>query len=229
MTIALLAQAKGNGNGTYSTGALDSTGASLLVVVFTDNGTQPAISDSKGNTWFVAKRQSVGRGETIAYAWGSGLVVGTGHTFTFTLAAQFGSGQAWAFSGVETASDPLDQTNGGGNAFTTTQATGSVTPTADGELLISGLGFDNQAALPTVNGGFSTPYGDIGSGGAYLGSASAYLIQSTAAAANPTWTIVTNNQTNAPIATFKATSTPPPPAAPPVSRGRPIRSPLRLG
>jgi hypothetical protein len=215
VAIAFVAQAKANGNGTYSTSDIDTTGATLLVVCYSDDGSPtPTLSDSKGNTWTQARRYApFGPAITIEYAWNP--TVGTGHTITLTGAGQAGSAQFWAFSGVDTGADPLDQSNNNHAFGSTTVTPGSVTPGSDGQLVVAADNYDAMASVPTVNGGFTTPaYGDVGSGGTYMGSASSYLIQTTAAAANPTFTTPSTNNQYAAIATFGPA---PPPAAVSVS------------
>lgn len=220
MVYALVGQVKGNGNDNYTTGSMDTTGADLLVACFADaGGAVPTITDSKGNTWVLGRRAvPIDWGSSIYYAWGTGLVVGTGHTFTFTKTDQFGSAQVFAFSGGQIATDPLDQTNQNHALTSTTMQPGSVTPTTDGQLVIAHDTWDNEASMATVDSGFVTPsYGDIGTGGVYLGSGSSYLIQTNAAAVNPTFTLPSTSHQYGVIVTFKAM--PPPPAAPTITDG----------
>jgi hypothetical protein len=131
--------------------------------------------------------------------------VGTGHTFTNSGAFNYSSICAAAFSGVKTTS-PFDQQNGAG-ASSTTLATGSVTPSENNELVVTHLSFSG-AGLPTsINGGFTeTNDVEFGSGNNY-GSTMAYLVQTTATAANPTWTRTNSSPMSARIATFKASAT----------------------
>jgi hypothetical protein len=111
----------------------------------------------------------------------------------------------WAFSGVDTTADPLDQSNSNHALGSTTVQPGSVTPGSDGQLVIAHETFDSSASMPTVNSSFTTPaYGDLGTGGVYLGSGSSYLIQTTAAAVNPTFTKPASGNLYATIATFEA-------------------------
>lgn len=229
MAFALVAQQKANGNGTYSTASIDTTGATLLVVCYSDDGDAPTLSDNKTNTWTLARRVNpFGPAFNIRYAWNP--TVGTGHTITQTGAGQAGCSQFYAFSGADTTADPLDQSNTNFQVGSTTVTPGSVTPTVDDELVIAGLNFDVMASMPTANGGFVTPlYGDIGSAGTYMGSGSTYLIQTTAAAANPTFTTPSSNNLYAAIATFKAGTGGGggPTATPTIIRA--TRSGLRLG
>lgn len=91
--------------------------------------------------------------------------------------------QSW--SGTET-STVLDGSILGAAAIASTIQPGSVTPSADGYLIISGLAVSSQpTAAMTVDSGF-TIADQRYAGGAEYGAA-AYLIQGTAAAINPTW------------------------------------------
>lgn len=217
MAFALVAEVKAIGNDTFSTSAIDTTGADLLVATFADTfaeGSPPTLSDSEGNTWVAAVNHSpFGNASRIHYAWNA--TVGASHTFTLTGTDMFGSLQVRAYSGSDTSADPFDQTNENLAFGSTTVTTGSVTPTTDGQLLVAACTYDVQASLPTIDGGFDSPtYGDLGSGGSYLGSSNSYLIQTTAAAANPTFTGPSGSNKYATIATFKVNAGTPGTATP---------------
>lgn len=215
MPFALVAQAKGFGNDTYSTGSIDTSPADLLVLTFADvfdDASPPTPSDTYGNTWLEARDQSpFGQASRIFYA--ENPTVGTGHTATLTGTDQFGSGQLSAFSGAATSS-VLDQTNENLSFGSASVQPGSVTPGEDGELIVVHFTFDvGTGGMPTADSGFVSPmYGDVGIGGTYLGSGVSYLIQTAAGAVNPTLTRVSGSSNNyATIATFKADAGPPPP------------------
>lgn len=210
MAIALVGSVKGNGNDNYTTGSMDTTGATLLVATFGDAlASAPTITDTYTNTWVQARRyRPFSVASSIYYAWNP--TVGTGHSFTFTGTDQFGSAQVRAYSGAQTSSNPLDQSNNNHALSSLTVQPGSVTPTTDGQLVVVHDQFDVLASMPTINGGFDSPtYGDIGQGAVYLGSGTSYLIQTTATAANPTFTAPSTQHQYATIATFKADAGPP--------------------
>jgi len=127
--------------------------------------------------------------------------VGTGHSVTVNGSSASIHMMAWAGA---TAS-PLDQTSGAFAAGTSSQP-GSVTPTQAHELLVSCLtnAGDTSNSSRSINGGF-TISGQVGDNpAAYSNSvAGAYLLQTTATAANPTWSFPQYNAANAVIATFK--------------------------
>lgn len=191
-----------------TTSGVDTTGANLLVVVCSDSVFAAArgISDSKGNTWnsLTARLGSAIR-VRIHYAWNA--TVGTGHTFSTT-----GAGLAYpaiailAFAGVRTASTPFDQENGAAPGTTgTSQQTGSVTPIENNEVLVAGVSFD-PGSTETINGGFTISNQVNVVASANEGVGAAYLIQTTLAAANPTWSGSSVERATA-IATFRAAAT----------------------
>lgn len=207
MAFALVSNIKGQANDTFSTSAIDTSGANLLVMVVHSDHATITPSDSKTNTWLQAVQEATFKIGTIYYAWSA--TVGTAHTFTLTGTDHFGTIQVYAFSGAQTSGDPLDQTNHGINFGGTTVQPGSVTPTSDGQLIVTGDNHDT-ANVETINSAFTSPagagtgYGDVQSLGVALGGHSAYLIQGTAAAVNPTWTNVSGSNHYCTIATFKA-------------------------
>jgi hypothetical protein len=83
---------------------------------------------------------------------------------------------------------------------------GAVIPTQGDELLVSCLtnAGDTSSSSRSIDGGF-TIAGQIGENpDTYSSSvAGAYLLQTTAAAAHPTWSSNVNNAANVVIATFK--------------------------
>lgn len=183
--IALVTSGSIAGSATGGTSsALNTTGATLLVIVDAcQNGSTP--SDSKSNTWHLAIDASP-TGEFSAvdvwYAWNP--AVGTGHTFTNT--PNYSESQIMAFSGVQTSSDPLDSPT---SSSTTTGTPGSVTPTNNGSLLITGVKSDNPGDIYTIGSSFTISGQTAFSTGVNFGGAAAYLVQTTAAASNPTWNV----------------------------------------
>jgi hypothetical protein len=186
--------------------AIDTTGANLIVVsVGFYNGTSPTptLTDSKSNTWSGLTAR-VGGSITNRLFYCFGGTVGSGHTFTLSDASIFPGMCVAAFSG--SVSSPIDQENGAGSASGSTQAPGSVTPSENNELIIAGLGHDdNSAGAVSINGGFTAITSAWLTGNAE-GCGLAYLIQTTATAANPTWDVTNSAAAGiaASIATFKA-------------------------
>lgn len=199
MTVALVAHRSDgspDGNG-FTSAAIDTTGANFLVVGVGQTATNGVLTDSKGNTWVELVSPAVsGLTGTLWYA--ENAIVGTGHTFSISGSGNFPSMEIAAFSGVATSSS-LDQQNG--NAGTGNPiATGSVTPTTNDQLVVTAVG--GFCSSLSIDGGFTISDSVDIAGGAHYGSGLAYLIQTTAAAANPSWTGVGGAGTK--IATFKA-------------------------
>lgn len=183
MAYALLnhVQTTGSTSGGTSS-AIDTSGADLLVINgVCNNGTGPTISDNKGNTYILAVNS---QSNFIWYCRGG--VVGAGHTFTIAGASTFSIAQVTAWSGSLALSvlGPTNQAfNGGAGA---TFQGGSVTPAATGSLVIAGLQ-SQPTGLVTIDSGFTITDQTTIVGGSHFGGGQAYLIQSPAAAVNPTW------------------------------------------
>lgn len=179
---------------TFTTGALNTTGANFVVVVLASfqSATEPTLSDSKSNGAGAAlTAQEVAASARGRLRYYTNPSVGSSHTWTATGASTFPGICAAAFSGVDTSS-PFDVENGANFSAAGTWQPGSITPSADNYLLITGTGF--AASAPTlVNSSFtytatSTLDYIANTGGANFGAALSYQIQTTATARNPTWT-----------------------------------------
>lgn len=198
MAVSLVANVAipGAPNGGTSS-SIDTTGATLLVIHVADaDAVATTVSDSKGNTWtpLAARQNSV---ESQLYYCAS-PTVGSGHTFTTSASSAFPAGQVLAFSGVD--ASPFDVQNGNTTTDSTIQ-TGSVTPAEDGSLIVAGVGHV-RGVSPTIGSGFAVTDSNALYGGTYYGAGAAYLVQTTAAAINPTWTLDSSGVLAATIAVF---------------------------
>lgn len=202
MAISLVAHTLTQSGSTTS--AINTTGATLLVMCigyYGGSGGSVAPTDSKSNTWVHLSDQGVaaipGAG-TVYYV--INPIVGTSHTFTDT------SSQAtiavMAFSGIDTTS-PFDQTNGNFTAGVTCQP-GSITPTANGELIVLGGGYTPGTNF-SIDSGFTAVDFAAAIFGVNQGGFSGYFVQTTAGAINPTVTSTdSNNGISVIIASFKS-------------------------
>lgn len=187
---------------------VDTTGADLIVVQVIwslGGGTaiEPTLSDNKSNTWTPLTVQQVANGVCGRILYCQAPTVGSGHTFTLggspiAVPALYMA----AFSG-STAS-PADQQNG---THTTSSITsvqpGSITPSQDNCLVVTGLGMAGTSG-PAVDSGFTITDSAALAGGVNYGAGLAYLVQGSAAAINPTWSWTgASTQTIATIASFK--------------------------
>lgn len=182
MAIALVSNISRHGTGT--TGSIDTSGASLLTaaVGWTTTSGAFVLTDSKSNVWMPF-------GGTTATFTSSHLTfyvcfqptVGSGHTFTIGGAS---SVCVAAFSGTATA---FSFDNGRANdANSTSVQAGSITPSVNNCLVIAAIAYRDTTAL-SINGGFTITNQEAFISGSAVGSGLAYLVQTTATAANPTW------------------------------------------
>ena len=209
MGWSLVAAGKAVAASAPTTAALNTTGANLIVCVVEQyNGaTKGTVTDSKGNTW----TQLTGAGTSIAYVdiwYCASPTVGTSHTFTYSSGSNLFGGifvQAW--SGAATS--PFDQQNALANStsINTVQA-GSITPTVNGELIVAGLCKTDNTTTSSINSGFTVSNEAPWASGVNEGGSDAYLVQTTAAAINPTWTVGGTVSFNlaAAIASFKVST-----------------------
>jgi hypothetical protein len=205
--MALITSGEAAANNSPTTGSLDTTGATLLVAVCTYAGSPTGVTDSKGNTW-TALTAYANSGVTtrIYYVNSNTPTVGTGHTFTLNGTGIAAVINVVAFSG--TASSPFDLENGANSLSASTIQPGSVTPTANDSIIVTGFSGGNTfGGAATINSGFTITDQSPLTGGVNYGSAAAYLIQGTLAAVNPTWTLgSTVSNIASSVAVFKKAS-----------------------
>jgi hypothetical protein len=107
-----------------------------------------------------------------------------------------------AFSGV-IASSPFDVENGTGSSSASSLQPGSIMPSQNNKLVIAAVASGNNGSPFSINGGFTKNEDEPGAGNTF-DVAMAYLIQTSAAAANPTWTASATVDIAAAIASFKS-------------------------
>jgi hypothetical protein len=194
------------GSNPVTTG-IDTTGANLLLIYIADRSASSAgvPSDSKGNSYtgLTARTNTTNARGRWFYATGS-PTVGSGHTATDT--GDFGTITFMAFSGAH-ATAPFDVENGAAaDSSGASINAGSITPNQNDSLVVIGLTEGNTpgGGGPSIDGGFSTPvYTTFAAGSSARGAAISYLIQTSAAAANPTWTVSGVTEYATAIAAFK--------------------------
>jgi hypothetical protein len=193
---------------------MTTTGATLLVAVVSYvNNVTPTLSDSKSNTWTGLTAKTIAGQQTSRIFYVSSPIVGTSHTFTLTGASIIASIVVMAFSGIQTSS-PFDKENGATLAGSgTSLASGSITPSVDGDLIIIAL---STGGNPTTNGQTNVDVlsasifvggAAVTNNGSYYGTEAGFGIQGTAASINSTWTLTgtgINANLVALIASFKA-------------------------
>jgi hypothetical protein len=209
--VTLIAHTGIGGRSPVTTGAINTTGASLLVVTLNGYGTvDPAtatVSDSKGNTWIACTSQTRSPSGSVTntvifYAWAP--TVGASHTVTVNVNDYLGV-TFTAFAGIRTSSNPLGATQNGAlitATAVTTMSAGSVTPSQAGTLVFANLGTGDGTSTFTIGGGFTVIDQVPWVSGTNESNASAYLVQGVASAVNPVWNWSTANVATATIAYF---------------------------
>jgi hypothetical protein len=190
MAIAIL----GHKAATGTTAAMDTTGATLLVAA-NDAGSAGAPTDSASNTWTAIDNITGGSfGGNVALYYVNNPTTSATHTFTSAggLSAVF----VVAASGTNT-SGPLET-----STKSTANQPGSITPATDGSLLVVVLQPGGDA-ITGINSSFVLQDTIAGTGGVTYGGGLATLIQGTAAAVNPTWTVNAGGSGGDIMASFK--------------------------
>lgn len=194
-----------------TTGAIDMSGADLIVVVLGFTGafgtyTTGDVTDNRSNSYIVSAKTTSTDGSTelgcqLAYA--PATSVGSGHTISVANigGSAFLSVCVAGFSG-SLATSPLDAVNGAGGASVSSLQPGSVTPSEANELIITGLGANDMTGLGISPGTVAASISTVG--GTSYGSGLGYHIQTTATAENPTWSWTNAYNCAARVATFKA-------------------------
>lgn len=206
--ITLISHTAVGGAGTsVTTAAINTAAANFLVVFCTlQSGETMTVTSSPSNTWnsLTAKNN----GNTVTQIWyAENASVSSSQTFTCTSLGgpDYPSMEAAAFSNVATMSsfDVENGTNVSASSQTTIQP-GSVTPGSANELVIAALGYATGPSTVSVNSSFSIIDTVDYLTTSNFGSSMAYLVQTTATAENPTWTLGSAQlYMSAVIATFK--------------------------
>lgn len=202
MAIAVLHHLSTAGNSSAATtSAVDTTGANLIVVAigsYVPNGAA-AITDSKSNTWTaLTARASTNARVRLYYTVPSS--VGSGHTFTSTATGAFPFCSVVVMSGAH--ASPFDQESGGNAASGTSSQPGSITPSENNCVLITGLNF-YTGNTATINSSFTRQATNYGVSNNLAGGI-AYKIQTTAGAENPTWSWTGSAENATAMASFKS-------------------------
>lgn len=101
------------------------------------------------------------------------------------------------------AGDPLDTYTSNSNTTGATLATGTITPAADNEVVVSVLSHRVTSTI-TIDSSFSTPVDSPFVNNVHMGVSISYLVQTTATGVNPTWT-KTSGHAAALTASFRST------------------------
>jgi hypothetical protein len=156
------------------------------------------VTDSLGNTWNALTPAGGGPQSVIYYSFtnASGGALATGTDYV-TVTGYYANFSFTAWSGTATTS-VFDSQNGNTASASTIQ-TGSVTPSYAGSLIIAVVGQDSAVAQ-SIDSGF-TVMDNLGPNP--WGEATAYIIETSIVAKNPTWTMNGPSSLSANIAVFK--------------------------
>lgn len=203
--IASQKASSSNGGDSVTTVAVDTTGATVIVLHLADYNavTISAISDSYGNSYTPGPSVNgpVGR-STLFYC--SNPIVGATHTFTATkvTGASFPSIQVVAHDTTSV----FDQSVTHASSSGTSNQVGSITPPEDYCLFVTGICFEQveTESNVTLDSGFARDvYSDFSPGQAFGGSIGYFQHGAAATAKNPLWDYVNNTDSAACMATFK--------------------------
>ena len=166
-----------------ATAAVDTTGATLLVISVSSYGVGavPTVSDAKGNVYTALTSRTQGTARHRLF-YRLAPTVGTGHTFTVTGAGIYAAILAYAFAGVGSYQTESGTTATSGASL----ASGSVTPSTSGALIVTGIAGGVATTDTVAPVGFAVTTKPFVSGTTMHGSA-AWQVQAVAAAINPTW------------------------------------------
>lgn len=152
LTLVAQASAVSVDGSTATSGAVDTTGATFLVVAVSFYNGSASVTDSKGNTWTAIAASQIDStfDSSTQLFYVTNPVVGAGHTFTVT--GLFPTGHMLAFSGLS-ASSPLlshgeTQAHFAAAAYLDTDA---MVPPVSGVLAVSSCGASAAATSPTLH------------------------------------------------------------------------------
>src|SRR5208282_870553 len=183
---------------------LNTTGATLIVCVLSDNG-DGTITDNMNaaGAWTYLTTQNAGGSVQLTIAYLQNPVVGAG--LVFTLNGNFSTSEILAFSNTLTSGVFGAQNGSAGNSPI---QPGSITPLA-GDLVITAIangGSGSHMSGVSINGSFVTPITNLGNNG--VQAACSYVLNAANSPLNPTWTAsVTANNLGAVIASFHSSFT----------------------
>jgi hypothetical protein len=174
------ASASAKGTATATSPAINTTGATLLVMMASDysrDSTTDTHTDSKGNTWIPLTNCVAGLNNVTAW-YTLNPITDPSHTFSVT--GSYTSMAIEAYSGVTSFQSAACKISSGA----TLQA-GPVTTTVP-SLVLTFIDHAMPNPQATVSGGFTIA--DFQPYAGFEGLAAAYQIQTSAGTANPTWT-----------------------------------------
>jgi hypothetical protein len=188
---------------TSTSSAINTTGATVLAIAQSTILGPAAVQDSASNTWTNGNTITSGA-RNVRINWVVLPTTNASHTFSSPSA---NANDVFAVAAFDsTPSSSFDTQGTGGFSAGTTVQPGSVTPGNANNLFLTALGGDAYDTI-SIDSGFSIAdhLGKVAF--VHEGVALGYLIQSSATAQNPTWTVGSNDSVILAIsAVFKANS-----------------------
>lgn len=206
MAFAHLATASGSGSQTgVTTGNIDTTGAKLIVCSGAfysglEPGENPSFTDSASNSWTKLTPRTAGASYTNVLWYVINPTTSSSHNFTLSGANVYASLQGSAFSAGGTVTFEAESAGGTTTADSVLQP-GSITPSGDGRVFVTGLVFNFDNTI-SINSSFTIGAQNDFNTGVAEGGAIAYKIQTTGGAENPTWSWSVNTFAASAMATF---------------------------
>jgi len=181
---------------------LDTTGSDFTVVVLSSlfHEDPSHITDTYNGTFAFAEASShcsaAGPQYCVTIYYCSGCTYGASDAFHCT-GCGYATFTVMTFSGAK-ATSVLDAVGGQTSSSATSLSSGSVTPASNGELIVTGVETGGGGVTYSVDSGFTIS----NQGNGPVPGGSAYLIQGTGAAVNPSWSWSPAAQAGVAIATF---------------------------
>jgi hypothetical protein len=167
------------------TPTFNTTGGNLMVIVATAvsaTGPAPTLSPSACTLNGLIVQEDSSNSERIWYCYG--FTPSASQTVQITGGTYYPALTVYIFGG--TVGSTVDK-QAGANGNATSCQPASITPSNNGEVIVSGFTVAAAISGLSVSGGMSTPTLVPYTSGTNLGNSAAYLIQTTAAAIQPQW------------------------------------------
>lgn len=198
MTITFVMRAEADGDLSF-----DSTGAVALVAVCRSFASAETMVDGRGNTWTRRTFTEIGTYRHAIFDCLAPTSLGAGHTLAGSLAGvSQGSIVLYRLTGASAFTYDVSSASNDGTFSASSCQPGSITPTANNAHIFTGAFIGNfNGSSPTIDSGFPEDYADIA-------EVNGAIIQTTAAAINPTISFGATSRWAASIAAYLPASSP---------------------
>jgi prepilin-type N-terminal cleavage/methylation domain-containing protein len=168
-------------------GPISTAGANAIAVAVASFNGITSVTHSVGSDGnATALTAAAGNSPSNQFFYWQNPSTGGSDTFTVTsTGALYGTACVYIMSGISGIYSSAQNENPTGG---TTCQPGSITPSGSNQVVITAFGVYTPTGAPTINSSYSTPVYNSGAGGTAYAEAGSYLIQTTGASTNPTWT-----------------------------------------